>query len=322
MSKPIITVVGATGNQGRAVVRAFNASGRWQVRALTRNPSGPVAQQFAKEGVEVVQGDFTDLEDLVRAFSGSYAVYGLSIPPWQRFYNLPLSEFEQGKLQADAAKESGVRFFLWSTLPHIGDQFVLGGVPIHDDKAKVNDYIKQIGLPAIFIAISPFLQPLVDWPLIKFSEDGSTLETCNYVVKADREVALLYTEKDLGPSVLALANELLDFNRSLSDHPLNHQTQPVGSFRISWGELSKLVEKYTGIPTKHTVIESADERWDPDLTKCYVYQQEHGLYPDVPLPPKALLDRGVRFSTPDDYVQTFVVPKFGKDAQAAYLASK
>ena len=37
-TKKLIAVVGATGLQGGAVVRALQASGKFKVRALTRNP--------------------------------------------------------------------------------------------------------------------------------------------------------------------------------------------------------------------------------------------------------------------------------------------
>jgi uncharacterized protein YbjT (DUF2867 family) len=37
-NKKVIAVVGASGQQGGAVVRALRASGKFKVRALTRNP--------------------------------------------------------------------------------------------------------------------------------------------------------------------------------------------------------------------------------------------------------------------------------------------
>lgn len=46
-----------------------------------------------------------------------------------------MSEYEQGVLQADAAKESGVQLILWSTLPYVGPNFMgLGGVELYDCK--------------------------------------------------------------------------------------------------------------------------------------------------------------------------------------------
>ena len=42
----IVVVTGATGLQGRAVVRRLLADG-WRVRALTRRPAGKPARQLA-----------------------------------------------------------------------------------------------------------------------------------------------------------------------------------------------------------------------------------------------------------------------------------
>lgn len=64
-----------TGAQGRSVARAFNQSGQWSVRVLTRNKKGPVAQTMAGEGIEVVEANFEDKEALLSAFRGAYAVH-------------------------------------------------------------------------------------------------------------------------------------------------------------------------------------------------------------------------------------------------------
>lgn len=44
-----------------------------------------------------------------------------------------MPEYDQGVLQADVAKETGVKFILWSTLPYVGPDFMgLGGVELYD----------------------------------------------------------------------------------------------------------------------------------------------------------------------------------------------
>lgn len=57
MSK-IITVFGATGNQGGSVVTALlndsQTSQEFKIRGVTRDTSKPAAQELAKRGVEVV----------------------------------------------------------------------------------------------------------------------------------------------------------------------------------------------------------------------------------------------------------------------------
>jgi uncharacterized protein YbjT (DUF2867 family) len=54
----IITVFGATGNQGGSVVRAIlnhpELSKEWKVRGITRNVNKPDAQALVGKGVEMV----------------------------------------------------------------------------------------------------------------------------------------------------------------------------------------------------------------------------------------------------------------------------
>ena len=60
MSKKLsVLVMGATGNQGGAVVRHLLPKGH-RVRTLTRNPDSPKAKELSGKGVEVVKGDFTE----------------------------------------------------------------------------------------------------------------------------------------------------------------------------------------------------------------------------------------------------------------------
>ena len=69
-AKKLIAVIGATGQQGGAVVRALQASGQFNVRALTRNPGKH--RQLADE---VVKADLDRPETLEAAFTGAYGVF-------------------------------------------------------------------------------------------------------------------------------------------------------------------------------------------------------------------------------------------------------
>ena len=50
MSK-IITVFGATGNQGGSVLRSLVGDKQYKVRAVTRNPDGEKAKAFKEQGM-------------------------------------------------------------------------------------------------------------------------------------------------------------------------------------------------------------------------------------------------------------------------------
>jgi len=69
-NKKLIAVVGATGQQGGAVVRALQTYTQFKVRALTRNPA-----KHSELGDEVVQADLSSPETLTAAFEGRTAYF-------------------------------------------------------------------------------------------------------------------------------------------------------------------------------------------------------------------------------------------------------
>lgn len=58
MSNNILTVFGATGNQGGSVIKTILAdpvlSQKWKLRGITRDTSKPAAKELAASGVEMV----------------------------------------------------------------------------------------------------------------------------------------------------------------------------------------------------------------------------------------------------------------------------
>ena len=69
-SDKVIAVIGATGQQGGAVVRALQAGGEFKVRALSRNPG-----EHRDLADEVVEADLDRPETLQAAFAGAYGVF-------------------------------------------------------------------------------------------------------------------------------------------------------------------------------------------------------------------------------------------------------
>ncbi len=108
-TKKLIAVVGATGQQGGAVVRALQASGQFKVRALTRNPA-----KHPKLADEVVAADLNRPETLQAAFAGAHGVF-LVTNAWEAGQD----ESKQALAAVNAAKDAGVQHFIWSTLPNV-----------------------------------------------------------------------------------------------------------------------------------------------------------------------------------------------------------
>jgi uncharacterized protein YbjT (DUF2867 family) len=106
-----VLVTGATGRQGGAVIRHMLPKG-WKLRALTRNPKNYAAQELARQGIELVQGDLEDPASLPVALRDVYGVYSV-----QDFWAVGAKrEISQGKNLADAAKKAGVQHFVYSSV--------------------------------------------------------------------------------------------------------------------------------------------------------------------------------------------------------------
>ncbi|KAI0126513.1 NmrA-like family protein [Xylariales sp. AK1849] len=151
--KKIITVFGATGNQGGAVVKTFlddpKLKNDWAVRGVTRDVSKDSSKKLADKGVDVVSADLNDKASVVKAISGSYAVFAVT-NYWEKL-DMDL-EIQQGKNIADASKETGVQHLIWSSLFNVKKltNGVLSDLYHFDSKALVEDYIREIGIPATF----------------------------------------------------------------------------------------------------------------------------------------------------------------------------
>lgn len=136
-----ILVTGATGQQGGAVAQSLLRQGQ-KVRALARVPEK--AQWLAKLGAEVVQGNLVDRASLDRALQGVDGVFGVTT-----FMEKGMdAEVQQGKTLAEAVKQAGVQHFVFAS---VGSAERNTGVPHFDTKWQVEQYIRQLGLPATIL---------------------------------------------------------------------------------------------------------------------------------------------------------------------------
>lgn len=113
----LIAIIGATGLQGSAVVRAFNElpdSSEFELRAITRNPESEKAKAVEPLVKEVVQADADDEESMVKAFEGCYGAYVVT-DFWQ---DMSMShEMQTTRTIQAAAKKADLKHVVLSTLP-------------------------------------------------------------------------------------------------------------------------------------------------------------------------------------------------------------
>jgi len=162
--KKIIAVAGATGAQGGGLVRAILADpdGGFAVRAITRNAGSDKARELAKLGAEVVEADVDDVESLKKAFAGAYGAYCVTFF-WEHFS--PEKELAQIRAMATAAKDSGLKHVVWSTLEDTRQWVPLSDdrmptlmekykVPHFDAKGEGNGIFTELGVPTTFLLTS------------------------------------------------------------------------------------------------------------------------------------------------------------------------
>jgi uncharacterized protein YbjT (DUF2867 family) len=167
--RPVVLVTGATGAQGGSVARHLLARGRFAVRALTRDPRSNAAQALREIGAEPVRGDLADLKSLRNAVAGCYGVFGVT-----NFWEHVDGEYAHGINLADAVADAGVGHFVFSTLPSV-HRLTNGelNVPHFDLKARMEEYARELALPATFVHMAYYFDNFLAWFAPRRQEDGS-----------------------------------------------------------------------------------------------------------------------------------------------------
>ncbi|THZ87449.1 NAD(P)-binding protein [Aureobasidium pullulans] len=159
MSK-LITVFGATGNQGGSVIKHILAdhqlSSEFKVRGITRDVNKPAAKALAEQGVELVTADLNNKSSVAKAIKGSHTVF-LVTNYWETAN--PDTERTQGINVASAAKDEQISHLIFSSLINVTETTngKLPHVPHFDSKADVEKYIRGTGVPCTFILPGYFM---------------------------------------------------------------------------------------------------------------------------------------------------------------------
>jgi uncharacterized protein YbjT (DUF2867 family) len=136
-----ILVTGATGHQGGAVARHLLADG-WTVRAMTRDAESAPARTLAELGAQIVVADMFDDASLDRAIDGVHGVF--SVQTWRGPGGVD-AEVRAGFAMAEAAARAAVAHFTYSS---VGGADRDTGIPHFDSKWRIEERIRELGLPA------------------------------------------------------------------------------------------------------------------------------------------------------------------------------
>jgi uncharacterized protein YbjT (DUF2867 family) len=256
-SKPIL-VTGATGQQGGAVARALLAKGQ-QVRVMTRHPEK--AASLAKAGAEVVQGDLTNQAILQMALRGVYGVFAMSTP----FEEGMEAEVRQGTMLADAAKQAGITHYVYTS---VGSAHRNTGIPHFDSKWKVEQHIRQIGLPATILRPVWFMENFTTFA--KPSAEG----VLSLPMKPSRKLAMVAL-KDIGEFGAAAFLRPNEFIGQAIDLAGDELTMPETAAQLTHA-IGRPI-RFQEFP-----IEQAEAAMGDDLTTMFRWFNEVGYAIDIP----------------------------------------
>ncbi|GAQ03953.1 nmrA-like family domain-containing protein 1 [Aspergillus lentulus] len=192
----LITVFGATGNQGSSVCRSLAKNPEFKVRAITRNPQSDASRQLSTLGVEMVRADGWNSEQMLEAFQGSWGAFinTNSFDPIFLEKN-GSTEFDLGRNVVDSAVAAGVPHLVYSSgAPCF--EMTRGQIQLdaYDKKWETEQYIRAICKFKTFTAIG------AGWYLENFLDKEQSACFGGFPHIEDEEGYLTFRMPEIGES--------------------------------------------------------------------------------------------------------------------------
>ncbi|KAH7551021.1 hypothetical protein BM1_10394 [Bipolaris maydis] len=197
-----VVTINSNGRQSASFIRVAAALG-WQVRAQMRDLNGIVARELSElDNVTVFIGALEDKKFLDDLFKSAQCAF-INTTHWG-------DEVAIGRALADAAKKAGIQHYIYSSMP---DHSVFGqgwkALPMWAPKFTVEQYVRQIGLPATFVYCGAYHNNFtgLDFPLFRMEHqyDGSFVWQAPF--HPDQPLPWLDSEHDVGPAIFQLFKE-------------------------------------------------------------------------------------------------------------------
>ncbi|MFE4967585.1 NmrA/HSCARG family protein [Streptomyces sp. NPDC056660] len=229
MTGPAVGVVGATGQQGGAVVRHLLAAGT-AVRALVLDPASARARQLAALGVTLVPADLGDEAAVTAAFTGLDAVFAMTTFVTEG----PAGEVRHGRAIADAAEAAGVARVVYSS---VGGAERATGIPHFESKWQVEEYLRSKDLSVTVIRPVFFMDNFTNRSPIT---DDQREQVFRYPLKPGVPLQMIAVE-DIGA---VCATALLD-PAAIADGHLE-----IAGDELTPEQIARVFQEWSGVATR------------------------------------------------------------------------
>jgi uncharacterized protein YbjT (DUF2867 family) len=226
--KSPILVFGGTGQQGGSVASALLKAG-WPVRAMVRDPASQKAEALRAGGVELVQGDFDDLDAMRTAMTGAYGVFSVQ-PSSPGGAVSDEDEVRYGVTIADLAVEAGVKHLVYTSGSAAGGETT--GVAHYDTKTHIEQHIRT--LPVTFTIV----RPATFMELLLMPGFGLDQGCYKFFMHPDKPIQVLAVE-DIGKIVAAAFNDPARFGGKAFE---------IASDAVTGNDLEALFSEMAGRP--------------------------------------------------------------------------
>jgi len=202
-------------------------------------------KKLAAQGIEVVEGNFSNKDSLIKAFKGAWGVFAPT-QAWdpENFKVEGKLELEQGIKIADAAVESKVSFAVVSVLDdvHKASSGRLH-VPHFTYKAHIEEHWRKTNIPAAFVLAGAYLQNYLSMMKPRAAADG-VLEFTS-VLRSDVATPVVDID-DIGLPVATLFENPKEWAGKRVDVSSGYVTMP--QLAEIWGKIINKPTRYVRVP--------------------------------------------------------------------------
>ncbi|KAN0006451.1 hypothetical protein ACTFIU_003162 [Dictyostelium citrinum] len=271
MNKKVL-VFGGTGHQGGSVVRELLKDDSFKVITISRNPESDKSKELKKLGAEVIKCDESQpKEEIEKVMKGCDCVYLVT-----NSQGYGEKESEYGIKIADAALKSGVKHFIFSTVP--GPFKLSNGKfksPDLDNKVEIEEHIKQLSkLNPQFISsfvIAPwYYQNFINYYKPEKDNNNNNQNQNNYILKwaCDPKVSLDYGDID----------EIGLLVREIFKNPTKYsgETIPFSSEILTPIQIVEIISKVTNKKVAYQFIDPSEfAKNDPEVSLMLAFFNEY-----------------------------------------------
>lgn len=247
-----------------------------------------------------MQADLCQPSTLKTAFSGADAVYGVT-----NFYDSAnatdsLNEARQGCTMADLAKETGVKLFIWSTVPSalLVSKAHFDSPRLVENKFYVSQYLKYKKVPHVDVYLGFYMDNWINFGQISKVADG-VIEITQPRLNPDVKLGMTWIKRDLGRVVAGILGKFFKGEDVLG------RSFCCVSGQYNTNDLRDTIQQELGVKARINTPPAVGIR---DLDVMYDYYNVWGVYRDIAIPDPATSSLIGKFSSLSDYVKEEMGP--------------